>query len=562
MQLDRKPFFQDLGRFGDAPSLIVADTGETLSYLDLAARVDSRKSDLGTSRKLVFIEAHNDIGSIVDYLACLQGGHVVYLLEDLSSPKVQELVDFYKPNIVIDGQRSVRTVNEAPIVLHPDLAVLLSTSGSTGSPKFVKLSVRNIDSNARSIAEYLELKSDERAFQHLKPFYSYGLSIINSHIACGGALILTQFAVMEETFWHEFDQHKATSFAGVPYTFETLKHSGFRAEKHPSLRYATQAGGKLEAGLVQEFAKKFEAAGARFYVMYGQTEAAPRISYLPPALAAEFPASIGKAIPGGRLYLIDEEGDEITETDREGELAYEGPNVMLGYATSPEELATDETPERLKTGDLAEIRDHGLFFIVGRASRFVKPFGVRVNLDEVQSYLKRVFEGVCAVTGDDRHIIIAIEETSATTNAPDIAGLAKRFNLPDHIFKTKSYEKLPVFASGKYDYRRILQEANAPEEPPESTFIGKIFNSVKEILGLNQPSWNTISEIYETMLPRSEITPAKRFIDLAVDSLTFVSLAIEMEEMFGGELPENWQEMTVAELEKAYLAHVVEVENI
>ncbi len=348
----------------------------------------------------------------------------------------------------------------------------------------------------------------------------------------------------------------------MPYTFETLRHSGFHIEKHPSLRYATQAGGKLESGIVQEFASLFAANDRRFYVMYGQTEAAPRISYLPPKLAQEFPASIGKAIPGGRLYLIDEEGNEISHTDQEGELAYEGPNVMLGYATNPSELVSDETPPRLKTGDLAVIRDHGLFFIVGRASRFVKPFGVRVNLDEVQSFLKRIYQGVCAVAGDDRHIIIAVEGPSQVATAVDIGALTERFSLPAHIFKARTYEKLPVFSSGKYDFRRILEEANAPEKEEPSTLVQRIFGGIKDILGLNQPSWESVSDLYKTLLPKSEITPDKRFTDLAVDSLTFVALAIEMEELFGGELPEDWQEMTIGELEKAYAARVVELENI
>jgi acyl-CoA synthetase (AMP-forming)/AMP-acid ligase II len=335
----------------------------------------------------------------------------------------------------------------------------------------------------------------------------------------------------------------------VPYTFETLKHQGFKVEAYPSLRYVTQAGGKLEAHLVADFAGKFAEAGRRFYVMYGQTEAAPRISYLPPALAMQSPGSIGKAIPGGKLYLIDDAGREIEQPNLAGELAYEGPNVMMGYATCAEELATDETPPRLLTGDIAEINGDGLFFIVGRSSRFVKPFGVRVNLDELQSHVKQS-HGTCAVTGDDKHIIIAIEGKKSAADAVSVPDLMERFGLPAHIFQVRPYATLPLLSSGKYDFQTILKGDGGQQS--SSSFLGRMIAGIVDILGLKQNDYASVTELYRGMLSDNSITENDSFKDLSIDSLSFVALAIEMETLFQSNLPDNWQTMSLKALEDHY----------
>jgi len=549
---NRQPrFFDDLGRFGDAPAIIDTATAQTLTYRQLEARVLARVAELGAGRHLVFIEARNDMASIVDYLACLRGGHVVYLLEDLKAEKVRELIAFYRPNVLIDMQTGIVVTGAPPLDLHPNLALLLSTSGSTGSPKFVKLSAANIDANARSIAEYLQLNGSERAMQHLKPHYSYGLSVINSHLAVGGALVLTHLGVNEPEFWRSFKANAATSFAGVPYTFETLKHTHFDPADYPSLRYATQAGGKLEANVVQSFATQFAAGGRRFYVMYGQTEAGPRISYLPPDLAIRHPGSIGRAIPGGKLYIVDDKGAEITVPETPGELAYEGPNVMMGYATAPEELASDQTPPRLVTGDIAVLREDGLFFITGRSSRFVKPFGVRVNLDEVQSFVK-LKHGTCAVTGNDSLIIIAVEGGPEEAAKIQVSELIERFGLSTSTFRIRAYDKLPLLSNGKYDFQQILRNETEKQEATPS-FVTRVFTGILDILGLNQTSYDSVEDVFHTVLGEGVVDMSQSFQDLTLDSLSFVALAVELEQLFGGDLPPDWQEMPLRDLEAKYM---------
>ena len=543
-------FFERLDRFGTNPALIDAQTGEAIDYATLADRVAARAATFSGPRGLVFLEARNTIGSIIDYLAALAAGHVVHLLDTLSGPRADELIALYTPALIVDAEGNLRRTGAPPLAIHPDLCVLLSTSGSTGSPKFVKLSVANLDANAKAIAAYLELDASERALQHLKPHYSYGLSVINSHLGVGAALVLTAFGVNEPAFWQAFDTYGATSFAGVPYTFETLDHLDFDPAAHPSLRYATQAGGKLEAGLVRRFASAFVAAGKRFVVMYGQTEAAPRMSYLPPELAAEHPDSIGRAIPGGELFLVDAEGQRIAAPDIQGELAYRGPNVMMGYASAPGELAGDETPSHLLTGDLAMRRENGLFVITGRTARFVKPFGVRVNLDEVQSFVK-ARHARAAVAGTDTRIVVGLEGAPGMSVITP-AELARRFGLADHLFEIRHHAQLPVLPNGKLDYQRLLDEPQASSVKP--SLLNALLAGVIDILGLKPSCHDSVESVFRAVLGDMPLDMSLSFRDMTFDSLSFVALAVELEDLFGDHLPENWQDLPLSALESRYEA--------
>jgi acyl-coenzyme A synthetase/AMP-(fatty) acid ligase len=293
--------------------------------------------------------------------------------------------------------------------LYEQLALLLTTSGSTGSPKLVRQSYRNILANAEAIAKYLELDNSERPITTLPMHYTYGLSVINSHLLVGATLIMTNKGYMQREFWQTFKEQGATSIAGVPYNYEMLKKLRFFQMELPSLRCLTQAGGKLAPELHKEYAEYAEQSGKRFYVMYGQTEATARMSYLPYKSSLEKYGSIGIAIPGGEFSLIDAEGDVITAADVVGELVYRGENVTLGYAESGADLAKgDENNGILITGDMAKRDNEGYYYIVGRKRRFLKIFGNRVNLDECERLLGTEFETDCACIGTDDHMIIYI----------------------------------------------------------------------------------------------------------------------------------------------------------
>lgn len=541
-------FFNQLDRFGDKPALIDAETGACVSYTDLENLIQYRCKQLVPERQLVFIEATNSITGLVTYLACLRQQYVVYLLESLGDEKTRALIDAYQPNLLITANQEIRRVNMNPCKLHQDLLLLLSTSGSTGTPKFVKLSAKNIQSNAEAIAEYLQLNSSERAYAHLKPFYSYGLSVIHSHLTVGAALILSTRSITEPEFLQQIKQHQATSFAGVPYTFETLLRLNFEIKEFPDLRYMTQAGGKLVQHMVIDYARRCAAVKKRFIVMYGQTEAAPRISYLPAEFAVKHPESIGCAIPGGELFLVDENKKPFDEIDKPGELAYKGPNVMMGYATSPEELATDETPDCLYTGDIACINNDGLFYIVGRTSRFVKMFGLRINLDQIQSDLKIHYANI-AITGNDQRILIVMREADAAGTSGLIAQLAQRYHLPEICFKLRIYPEIPLLPNGKYDYKKMLADMDNPQQ--DSWFV-RLTRKVSDLLELNDKQWLSISDLYRTVLTNPNISDLDSFDSLEVDSLSYVTLAIELESALGSALPDNWRSMSLSKLDALY----------
>jgi long-chain acyl-CoA synthetase len=425
-----------LAAHADRIALIDAASGEQISYRALKARVDTLADSLACERTLAFVACKQDVASIVAYLAALSAGHAVFLFDGGLKLRA-ELEQSYRPGLVIEGAHVERRAAEH--VLHPSLQLLLSTSGTTGSPKLVRLSRANLLANARSIAQYLELTAAERAITSLPFHYSYGLSVLNSHLAVGASLVVSDASVMRPELWNAIRSHACTSFAGVPYAYQIMRRVGFERMELPSLRTLTQAGGKLPVPLIAHYHALMKARGGRFYTMYGQTEATARISYLPPARAEDKAGSIGIAIPGGSLSIDDEE------------LVYRGPNVMLGYATQAEDLALGDTLDGvLRTGDLGYRDDEGFFYITGRRKRFAKIYGLRINLDELETKVRA--HGNAAVLSDDERLTLYCEFGSEDSLAALRTELAAELQLNVNTFRMVRVDALPLLASGKVDY--------------------------------------------------------------------------------------------------------------
>jgi acyl-coenzyme A synthetase/AMP-(fatty) acid ligase len=274
--------------------------------------------------------------------------------------------------------------------------------------------------------------------------YSYGLSVINSHLHAGATIVFTEDGVLRREFWDAVDRYACTSFAGVPYTYQILLQTGLLNKKGPSLKVLTQAGGKLEERHIQQMHTLALARGWKFFVMYGQTEAAARISYVPFEQLGRKIGSVGVAIPDGSL----------TVDAQTGELVYSGPNVMLGYAECRQDLARgDELQGTLRTGDLARQDADGYFYITGRLKRFLKLFGKRFNLDDVESILSRRFESTVACYGRDDLLMAAVVDCGD----PEAAGgiVCETFDLPRTAVKVVAVKELPRTANGKLDYQRL-----------------------------------------------------------------------------------------------------------
>ena len=452
---------------------ILQDDGTAVSYKDLA-NFSTQVGRLIGSRCLAFILCRNVIGSLASYVACLDNKIVPLLLDaSLADELYSNLQDTYKPQYIFmpvelakasdrvifekNGYVITKTNYDEGYPLNDDLALLLTTSGSTGSPKLVRQSFENIKANAEAIVEYLGLDDTERPITTLPMNYSYGLSIINSHLLAGATILLTNKTLMQKEFWNFFRNESATSFGGVPYTYEILDRLRFYRMDLPSLKTMTQAGGKLSLSLHKKFAEYAAQNCKRFFVMYGQTEATARMAYLPYEISLAKVGSVGGAIPGGEITLIDTNGNKITEQDVIGELVYRGSNVTLGYAECGEDLAKgDERRGVLFTGDMAKRDADGFYYIVGRKKRFLKIFGNRVNLDETESMIKSAFPDLdCACAGIDDHMYIF---TTNEKKASEMRSyIAEKTQLNPSAFKTVVVDHIPKNAAGKKLYASLTK---------------------------------------------------------------------------------------------------------
>jgi acyl-CoA synthetase (AMP-forming)/AMP-acid ligase II len=519
--------------YGDAIAVVTAD--ERVSYRELAGRADRFAEQLGEIPRLVVVEGSNRLEPLVAYLGALRAGHPVILTAPGGDTQ-GSLLSTYGPDFRFVGAETGFTLvdcSQAPRQFHPALAVMLSTSGTTGSAKLVRLSGGAVQANAASIAEYLGITSGDKAITSLPFHYSYGLSVVNSHLHRGATILLTDRSVIDAQFWSMAEAEGATSLAGVPYTYELLERSGFRDHAPPTLRTLTQAGGRLPQDLVATYAAWARNRGARFFVMYGQTEATARMAYLPPELVEENPGAIGIAIPGGAFRLVDEAGAVIGEPDTVGELIYTGPNVMMGYAETAADLAKGREIDELRTGDLAQRDGRGLYRIAGRKTRFAKLFGLRINLDDVEAVvLKHGVRGAAA--SNDRTICIGVIAPCATEAIRD--HLAASFKLPAESFIVIAYADLPTLATGKVDYRSILADGQALAAAQEQATGGAGLQKSERLAAAFQRAFSRHAESHET------------FVSMGGDSLNYIVLSLEVEEALGF-LPPVWEERTLGELQ-------------
>ncbi|MDR0923205.1 MAG: AMP-binding protein [Hungatella sp.] len=456
--------------------LAADDAGQTVTYRDLDFFTEEFYRYIG-GKKLIFILCQNTIGSLFGYLGCLKTGVVPLMLEKhINQELLMRLIREYRPAFLYIPEDCLLKAEECEVVwktqgyclcrrkeklppsLYGELSLLLTTSGSTGSPKLVRQSGRNIDANTESICKYLNINEKERPVTTLPMNYTYGLSIINSHVKVGASLLLTVRSMVEQPFWDYVKEKKATSFGGVPYTYQVLKRIGFLQMDLPDLRTMTQAGGKLPMNLHKEFASYAEKTGKQFVVMYGQTEATARMGYLPAAKAVERCGSMGVAIPGGRFWLEDDKGKEIKEPDTQGELVYEGENVALGYACCPEDLKKeDEWKGILHTGDMAKRDQDGYYYITGRKKRFIKMFGNRVNLDEAERLLKEHFEGIdFACVGTDDNLVIYTDHREESGEELILEHLYQMTGINSRAIRIRLVDKIPKNQSGKTLYKELL----------------------------------------------------------------------------------------------------------
>jgi acyl-CoA synthetase (AMP-forming)/AMP-acid ligase II len=445
-------FWQDLEKFGQAIALTEGEL--IISYQQLADKCTAFSALIAPGKQLILLKITNDIDGVIAYLACLQGQHSVMLLDpDISQHKLDRLIAEFSPNYVVDAGE-IQHLNSKRHKLDEDLALLLSTSGSTGSAKQVALSFDNLQANAASISAYLPIRADDNAVSTLPLYYSYGLSVLNSHLVCGANIVFTAYSFVNREFWQLCESAKISSFAAVPHSYSMLMRLRFTSMELPHLRYFTQAGGKLPKAISLALATYADANEKQFYMMYGQTEATARMAFLDPNKALLKPESIGQAVPNGQFELRDETGMSIVAKNQQGELFYSGPNVMLGYAQNIQQLSSFTQISWLATGDIGYFDDDGDIFITGRKKRIVKVFGQRISLDEVERLVfEQGIENICC--GVDNKLVVALQYSG--DSSPIKSFLSKELALHSSAFKIINLDNLPLTNNGKKDYVAVLE---------------------------------------------------------------------------------------------------------
>lgn len=446
----------------------IDDNGSRMTYGEIVTLRD-RIAEVIPPRELIFCLCENKVESLAGFLALYDCKDVCLLLNaSIDKELLATLVETYSPSYfwmpeslnsdyeIVYSYKSyilAKTHRVAPEV-HKELSMLMTTSGTTGSPKLVRHKYGNIESNAKNVAQVFEWTTSERGIIDLPMQYTMGLNVITSHLHAGATVLLVSSNLMSPLFWKFIKEHEATNFTGVPFSYEVLNRLRFGRMDLPHLRTMAEGGGKLSDTLFATFAELAEEKGKRFFATFGTTETSARLAYLPPEEALTHVGSIGKAIPEGYLSIIDDNGSEIKVVGQEGELKYEGPNVTMGYATCAADLLKgDEFSGVYCTGDIAKQDNDGYFYIVGRKKRFLKLYGLRVSLDQSERIINEHFGIQCACIGDDSRMQIYVTDETICSEVKSL--IAEKTGLMSSSFEVHAIPEIPRFESGKINYKAL-----------------------------------------------------------------------------------------------------------
>jgi long-chain acyl-CoA synthetase len=381
------------------------------------------QKEVGQNKHIILISVNN-LFFITSYLAIIKSGNICIPLD----PKIEkenlnyinELTDPALVFLTRDLEQKLDLHSNKPIF--PDTiydyqvkgikmyekgfdkercAEIIFTSGSTGKPKGVMISHKNLISNTGSIIKYLKLSKSDRMLVVLPFYYCYGLSLLHTHLRAGGSVVLNNSFIYLGTIIKDLKEYKCTGFAGVPSHYQILlrKSDSFKQTIFPDLKYVTQAGGKLPAIFIDEFRESFP--DVTFFVMYGQTEATARLSYLPPLLYEKKKGSMGKGIPGVELKVINENGEPVNPGET-GEVIARGDNIMIGYFADEEGTRNTLRDGWLYTGDLGTVDEDGYIYLTARKKEIIKVRGKRISPKEIEAVILEIPEVIdCSIEGID-----------------------------------------------------------------------------------------------------------------------------------------------------------------
>ncbi|WP_431843950.1 AMP-binding protein [Calidifontibacter indicus] len=529
-----------VGEAARAAALLVGD--RVIDGPELADLVRARAAGLPDpldGRCLVHVRFERTLDAVISYLAVLEAGHVALLLSPTGADEVVATYpgDFSteRGGFVATGYRGRPTH-----LLHPDLAVLMSTSGSTGSPKLVRLSKDNLRANAEGIVAALGLTARDRGITALPFFYCYGLSVLHAHLLAGASLVLHDGSSVSDDFWDVVAQRGVTNVPLVPHSAGWLLDNEVLDRDLPALRLLTQAGGRLTPDSVRELALAARRRGCRLQVMYGQTESTARIAVASPQDTLQSPDGVGRPI-NGTTARIDTTVPEANSPGV-GELVVAGRSIMLGYAEHPDDLALGRMISELRTGDLATIDADGMVRIVGRRRNFVKIMGLRVDLGRVEAALGEAgFEAV--VTGDDDglRVLVAPGRNRDVTTASKARRAAARAAGVGPAVVEVAVAPLPMLANGKVDRLGADALVRAAVADACTDTRGRM-DGVGADVTVPQ-----VAAVLGDLLAVDSLDPDRSFVEQGGDSLTHVPASARLTRLVG-DLPRDWHHRPIREL--------------
>jgi len=461
-------FLQNISKYKNKVALICKNN-EKITYNQLCSESKIFIKNI-EDKSLVFLLAGNNKETLISYLSLLKSDSViVFINENTKHTTLENLITIYKPNYIFGNKNKIKTDkkynvhsthfdyfllklrNKNKIRINNNLKIMMPTSGSTGSKKYVRISELNLISNTKSIIDYLSISSKDVAITTLPISYVYGLSIINTHLHQGASIVLNNESMINKNFWKNLNKYKVNNFNGVPYTYEILNKLKFDKLNLKNIKYFTQAGGKLNENLSKKIIDYCKKENKKFFTMYGAAEATARMSYVPWNHASNKIGSIGITVKGGRLW-IEKDEKKIEENNTEGELVYSGKNVSMGYATNVKDLNKgDENKGILKTGDIAKKDNDNFFYIQGRKDRYVKIFGNRVNLFELEEIISSInIKSICLTNSPNKINIYAVSDKKNNKDLVEL--LNKNTELHPNIFIITNVKNLPINQNFKTNY--------------------------------------------------------------------------------------------------------------
>ncbi len=443
----------------------VIDEDESYSFCEVFEIGDAIVADIPKG-SVIIIESDRDLSTVCAYIGALRNNIVpllldkqlnddavfrlanVYLAEFVLSPSSRN-IDGYKFSGNMHGKMVYSRNDRSGISVHEKLCLLLPTSGSTGEAKCVRTSRENLSQATQSIVRYLKMDELRVSISSLPLHYTYGLSVLNCALESRSRFVLSKKSWLEREFWRTVEKYSVTDLSGVPFMFQNLRRMRLSEKVLTNLKCVNQAGGRLESVLTEYFVDYFSDKDISYFTMYGATEASPRISYVPHERAKEKLGTVGIPLDIGKLST------DTSDCLSEGELIYVGPNVCMGYGCNREDLAMDDNNNQvLRTGDIGFIDEDGYATIVGRKKRFVKMFGMSVNLDSIESMARSV-TALSAVIGKDDMVLVLIADGDENELKTTIL---KHVTFSNRGLKVKKVPEIYLNGSGKPDYPRMNAE--------------------------------------------------------------------------------------------------------